>query len=122
VPQQTTTTTSLNLSFVSQTHQALGAGCYNAQVTIILSMNSTGPVSVALGNFWLYANGNNLVITNSTYYAHPANNLRTLVLFPQVPINLVLYFQNFCLPQGITNPQVFLFYFDGTNTLKAQVF
>jgi hypothetical protein len=111
------------LTFQSETHQRIGtSNCYNAQVTILLTDNdSNSTFLVQVDRFYLYSTGSNLHLSNSTNYAQPNNKLQLLVLFPLVPVSLTLSFTNFCLPVGLTSPQVWLFYFDGVNTLKVQI-
>jgi hypothetical protein len=114
-------TVGFNISFVSQTHQTIGNNCYNAQIRILLSWNSTGTYSVGLNNFYLYATGTNLLLSNSTNYAQPNNILQFLVLFPNVPATLILSFTGFCIPAALSGLQVWLFYFDGSNTLSTRI-
>jgi len=110
-----------SIQFVSQTHQSLGGGCYNAQVTLALAWNGTGTKTILIQNFWAYEVASaGLTISNSTYYAHPINPFKTLTVFPNANIGLILYFANFCIVPA-TGPQVWLFYYDGQITVNAQI-
>ena len=116
-------TSQLSITFQSESHQAIGGGCYNAQINVLTqwtpSDNSTYIVNFS--NFYLYYTGTNLRISNATNYQQPNNRITFLVLFPQQPINVTLSFTRLCVQAGLTNLQVFLFYFDGTITVKNRI-
>ena len=116
-------TSQLFITFQSESHQAIGGGCYNAQINVLTqwipSDNSTYIVNFS--NFYLYYTGTNLRISNATNYQQPNNRITFLVLFPQQPINVTLSFSRLCIQAGLTNLQVFLFYFDGTITVKNRI-
>lgn len=114
-------TNGFTMTFQSQTHQAIGGNCYNAQIHLLLLWTGNGTFTVGTDNFYLYSTGTGLVLSNSTNYGQPNNLVQFLVLFPNVNVTLILSFTNFCIPAGLTNLQVWLFYFDGSNTLKARV-
>jgi hypothetical protein len=119
-----TSTPGLMMTFVSEMHQANGPNCYNAQVVIQLNYNVTdltGPYTIQIPNFYLYATGSNLQLSNSTNYQSPNNRIAFLLLFPNVPVALTLSFIKFCIPAGLMALQVWLFYWDGINTLKARI-
>jgi len=117
----TVSASNLSLTFQSESHQLASPNCYNAQIHVLAVWNGTGTSTVSLPSFYLYATGTNLVLSNSTNYQQPNNQLGFFVLFPNVPVGLVLSFTKFCIPAGLSNLQVWLFYFDGTITLKVQI-
>lgn len=120
-PTQSPPTNQFSITFISQTHQSIGGNCYNAQVHLLLNWNGNGTFNVGINNFYLYSTGTNLVLSNSTNYGQPNNQIQFLVLFPNVNVTLILSFTNFCIPTGLTGLQVWLFYFDGANTLKTRI-
>lgn len=116
----TVSSNNFSLTFVTQTNQNVnGTSCYNAQILIRMLYNGTGTKNINVGNFWLYQSGQSLTISNSTYSAHPSNNLRSIPLFPNNQIQMILYFTNFCIIQGAT--KIFLFYYDGTVQMQLQI-
>ena len=116
-------TSQLSIAFQSESHQAVGGGCYNAQINVLTqwapSDNSTYIVNFS--NFYLYYTGTNLRISNATNYQQPNNRVTFLVLFPQQPVNVTLSFTRLCVQAGLANLQVFLFYFDGAITVKNRI-
>src|SRR2546426_6691217 len=72
----------LSLTFAKQTHQALGGGCYNAQIYVTITSTFNGTMTIPMSQFFLYSTGNNLTVTNSTNYKNPSNSFGTLFLFP----------------------------------------
>lgn len=120
-PVQSPATNQFSITFISESHQAVGGNCYNAQIHVRLSWIGNGTFTVGISNFYLYSTGTNLVLSNSTNYGQPNNQISFIVLFPSVNVTLILSFTAFCIPAGLTGLQVWLFYFDGANTLKTRI-
>lgn len=120
-PIQSPSTNQFSITFVSENHQSAGPNCYNAQVKVLLAWTGNGTFNVGINNFYLYSTGTNLVLSNSTNYGQPNNLVQFIVLFPSVNVTVNLSFTSFCIPAGLTGLQVWLFYFDGANTLKTRI-
>lgn len=92
----------LFITKISTSATPIGGNCY---FPIQISMNLTWTDSntiyrVNTNNFWLIVTTPNVVVTNSSAssYKNPNNQIKGFVMFPNIPVSLILGFAPTCLP------------------------
>ena len=115
VSQTQTNGTMLTMTKLVTQATNLGNGCF---FPIIVKINitltqSSATYEIQLSFFWLVITTKNNIVANQTNvsYQNPNNLIQNVILFPNVPITLILSFSKTCI-SAINNVQ--LIYLDGT--------